>query len=241
MNVTQLPRPESRALALVTHELRQPMQRMAMAVSQIKKTDEPTWRRLIDALEQLDTMVSALGDAGMLSSGAFTVRPVLTDLGRIAKAAAERVSLRAVTRSHLPEGFRVCADPRRIGQVVTNLVANAVAHGDHETPILVSLSWFATKEVIVSVCNGGSIPMDVREKMFTPFVKGKQSRGLGLGLHICHQIVSAHGGRLWWEGDATTTCFRFALPTSPYAKHPVKRTVANDWWERGVAHLTEVK
>jgi len=64
---------------------------------------------------------------------------------------------------------------------------------------------------------GGGIPAGDLERIFEPFVTTKE-HGIGLGLSICHTIVSAHGGRLWAENIAGGAMFRCTLPLSGHAE-----------------------
>jgi signal transduction histidine kinase len=92
-------------------------------------------------------------------------------------------------------------DPDRLEQVASNLVSNAVDHGDPGTPVRVEL---AGEDLAVSltVRNAGpGLPPEVMQHLFEPFSRppDEQSRkasGLGLGLFICREIVRGHGGTI---------------------------------------------
>ncbi len=94
-------------------------------------------------------------------------------------------------------------DPDRIAQVISNLIGNALEHGSQGRPVNVSLSEAGPEAVQFAVHNEGpAIPAETLPLLFDPFRRGVQpesgrgSRGLGLGLYIAHQIVTAHGGKL---------------------------------------------
>jgi signal transduction histidine kinase len=120
---------------------------------------------------------------------------------------------------NLPKGLPpVMVDEGRIGEVLTNLVDNAVKYSDDNTRITMSVNPNC-KEVIVSVADEGiGIPADQRQKVFERFFQGDGRRpgrrkGAGLGLAICHGIVEAHGGRIWVESEpGKGSKFSFSLP-----------------------------
>src|SRR5262249_11830221 len=85
-------------------------------------------------------------------------------------------------------------DADRVAQAITNLLVNAVEHGNDGATIDVA---GGAREVSVTVGNDGVFPAALREGLFQPFKKGDSGgRGLGLGLFIVREIVSAHGGRV---------------------------------------------
>jgi signal transduction histidine kinase len=116
-------------------------------------------------------------------------------------------------------------DADRLTQVVQNLVANALQHGDTRTPIEIELSaedaW-----VELEVRNqGATIPPEVLPYIFDPFRQaqsaGRVSEGLGLGLYIAREIVQAHGGHLEVDSDEHRTRFCFRLPREVHASSHV--------------------
>ena len=93
----------------------------------------------------------------------------------------------------------VRCDLARLQQLLSNLVANALTHGSSTTPVRVVVSGLSD-DLVLEVWNAGEpIPADCIDKIFEPFWRQNTAvdrKGLGLGLHICAQIVRAHGGRL---------------------------------------------
>jgi hypothetical protein len=111
----------------------------------------------------------------------------------------------------------VRCDIARLQQVTSNLVANALTHGDPHGCVKVS-AFTSDEEFILSVSNDGEpIPPEVLPKIFEPFWRqaiGRHRKGLGLGLSICSQIVRAHNGTLSVSSDrehGTTFTARWPL------------------------------
>lgn len=109
----------------------------------------------------------------------------------------------------------VRCDHSRIGQLLSNLLGNALTHGTSELPIKVHAGtgrdffeiWVANK--------GEPIPSESIEKLFEPFVRGQQRasrQGLGLGLYIASQIAKAHDGTLNVTSTSEETRFTFRMP-----------------------------
>jgi signal transduction histidine kinase len=107
-------------------------------------------------------------------------------------------------------------DTERIAQVASNLIGNALKHGDPNGPVEVRLDGTAPDRVTLSVRNGGTIPPHMVAHLFDPFRGERQSgrsEGLGLGLYIVSQIVQAHDGSVDVEtGKDAATVFRVAIP-----------------------------
>ena len=97
-------------------------------------------------------------------------------------------------------------DEQRIGQVLANLLSNAISYGKKGIPIKVSLTEDCNR-VLIQVNNRGEIISEEEQKnLFTPFWRGSKKNetnaaGLGLGLYIVKQIVEAHNGSITVESN----------------------------------------
>jgi signal transduction histidine kinase len=108
-------------------------------------------------------------------------------------------------------------DADRIAQVASNLIGNAIKHGDPHSPVKVRLDGTHRDSVIFSVENEGVIPAERHAGLFDPFKDGQQragrNEGLGLGLYIVQQIVTAHAGSIDVRSEQEQrTIFRVELP-----------------------------
>jgi len=119
----------------------------------------------------------------------------------------------------------ILADSDRLEQAFSNLIGNAILHGQASTPVLVH-GQLADDLVVVSVHNEGEpIPPEVQAHLFDPFRRGEResrtskTQGLGLGLYISWEIIRGHGGSIEIDSapDRGTT-FRVSIPIYRPAK-----------------------
>ncbi|KPX02107.1 Sensor histidine kinase [Pseudomonas savastanoi] len=111
---------------------------------------------------------------------------------------------------------RIRCDHERIAQLLSNLVSNAISHGDPQSPVEVTAG-VRGDLFLLSVTNQGEpIPESVRSQLFLPYsrpITDEPQAGLGLGLYIASEIALAHGGTL--EVCSTQeqgTAFTFRMP-----------------------------
>jgi signal transduction histidine kinase len=110
----------------------------------------------------------------------------------------------------------VSCDAGRLGQLLANLLSNALVHGAADEPVTV----VARRDgdvLILSVTNKGKpIPAETVERLFQPFARGaggeRRQQGLGLGLYIASQIAQAHDGTLSVESNPAGTTFTLLMP-----------------------------
>ena len=109
----------------------------------------------------------------------------------------------------------ISGDHSRLAQMFSNLLANAVTHGENGRPIRVAAA-IVGNQLEVSIANSGkAIPAAVMDRLFQPFYRGNANsavQGLGLGLYISAAIAEAHGGRLDVLSDSVETRFTFSMP-----------------------------
>ena len=113
----------------------------------------------------------------------------------------------------------VNCDRSRIGQLLSNLLGNALTHGASNKPVVVHAvdSGYGMFELWVSNA-GEPIPAAAMDKLFEPFFRANahaSRQGLGLGLYIASQIAKAHGGELTVSSTREATRFTFSMPLLP--------------------------
>lgn len=115
------------------------------------------------------------------------------------------------------EGAVFC-DEKRIAQLASNLIVNAIVHGSPDHPVSVRAR-LSEGRFELAVSNGGApIPPESAARLFEPFWRGasaSKSNGLGLGLYIASQVAKSHGGSLTVASDETGTVFTLTMDSGP--------------------------
>jgi len=109
----------------------------------------------------------------------------------------------------------VKADNKRLAQLFSNLLGNAISHGEKGKPVEVLVK-SGTKGLELCITNfGKAIDENTKAHLFKPFSRGKVKHGqegLGLGLFIASEIAKAHGGMINVESSNNRICFSVKLP-----------------------------
>jgi signal transduction histidine kinase len=112
----------------------------------------------------------------------------------------------------------VSSDGRRMAQLFSNVLGNALTYGTEDRPVRVKAGC-NKGEFVLSVSNSGKkIPDTAMEHLFQPFSRGEVEpgqQGLGLGLYIASEIARAHGGTLNVKSTDNETCFTLRMPVKP--------------------------
>jgi signal transduction histidine kinase len=220
-------------LGMLGHDLRQPLYSLKMFTEILMENGNLLPPKVVGILSSMarccDHMSSMLHDLlDFTSSQLGSTMPVnlrATGLDEICCEVLAEIRATAPDREFRLETSGALKgewDASRLRQMVSNLLQNAVQHGDRDHPITVSLSGNA-QEISVAIHNSGiPIPEDAKGILFDPMVRlasrdEKRPLGsIGLGLYICRQIVRAHHGRIKVESSAEDgTTFTVTLPRHP--------------------------
>ena len=196
-------------MAVLAHDLRNPMQAILGAAAMMAvTTDADTRRRQLAmiqrATEGMERLVADLLDMARLDSGAFVINRESVELPAVireavdlceSQAASRHLSLRTEIGDAIPV---ISADARRLLQLLSNLLGNAMKFSPPTATIVVRAG-LCSRGVQLSIKDSGpGIAAENLPHIFDRFWQGHdQSAGVGLGLAICKGIVDAHGGRIW--------------------------------------------
>ncbi|MGR9433990.1 PAS domain-containing sensor histidine kinase [Rhizobium leguminosarum] len=211
-------------IAILGHDLRNPLASIAAAGRMLRKeeqTDRST--KVLDLMQGsvvrmsglidnvLDFARARLGGGIVLDRRAEELEPIL------------RQVIEELRYSHLDRRIEVSielagpisCDSSRIGQLVSNLLGNALTHGTPDEPVRLSAATLDGR-LELWIANGGApISSDAMTRLFQPFFKGEagtSQRGLGLGLYIASEIARAHGGAITVSSGNDETRFTFVMP-----------------------------
>jgi sigma-B regulation protein RsbU (phosphoserine phosphatase) len=214
-------------LAILGHELRNPLAAISSGLGLLKRENagaSARAQRVTGLMEASVIRASVLIEnvldfaRGRLGGGIELNREASKPLAPVLEQVAAELRLVApgraiVTAIDLPSP--VAADHARIGQLVSNLLGNALTHGAPDQPVRLEAA--IEHEVFeLSVANAGEpISEEMMANLFRPFFRGQDNankQGLGLGLHIASEIAKAHGGTLTVASNSEETRFTFRMP-----------------------------
>jgi len=213
-------------VGVVGHDLRNPLSALLTGARllELQVIDEAQLRmlqRMVSSGKRMTDMIEQLLDLTRARLGGgvgFTRSIARVDLAALVRRTVEELTVTHPKREIATEAHGdslTMGDEERLLQLFSNLVANALHHGERAAEVRVTVDG-RDRELVVSVQNGGVIPAGVFPTLFDPFRERhatSRSTGLGLGLFIAQQIANAHGGRVEVEStEATGTCFRVRLP-----------------------------
>ena len=222
--------------AMIAHDLRSPLMNitgvaevMIAGVFGSVTEEQKKWLARMQANSRtLVDLVSDFLDFSKLESGYVEVRKERVDLSDLIQKSIENfrllaqekgISISAAVDSSLPA---VHVDPRRVNQVLSNLISNAIKFTGENGEMEIGAVLVDASQVKVWVRDkGAGISPDEIGQLFQKYRQGgnakcSSEKGTGLGLVICKMIVEAHGGKIWVESQlGRGTTFFFSLPTTP--------------------------
>jgi signal transduction histidine kinase len=199
----RLDRDRSDLVATIAHELRSPLTGVKGFVHALlnrwdKLSDDQKKLMLttvsVDS-DRLSRLIAELLDVARLDTGRLQLYPRPSDLAVLTGRVIDSVGTstgRLLVLEAAPDLPPVAVDPDKFTQVVTNLVENAVRHG--EGTVLVGLVRDGAGVRLTVQDEGEGIAAELRGRVFTKFWRGGSSAGSGLGLYLVNGLVKAHGG-----------------------------------------------
>jgi signal transduction histidine kinase len=188
----------------VAHDLKSPVTSIRCTLeAALSDESNEQWRDSIcEAIEGLDRLLNLLNttlDVAEAQAGALSLDRSTVDFSGVVRQLADLYLPSMAERHHelevdVEDQVRVEADANLLQRVVSNLLENELAHLPPGCQVAIRLRSNNGSAELVVEDNGSGFPPDVVSRAFERFVKGKQSRGHGLGLAFVGAVVRAHGG-----------------------------------------------
>jgi PAS domain S-box-containing protein len=178
--------------------------------------------RMDAQLNKLTGLISDLLDVSKMQEGKLPYRETRFDLDELARETIENVQAAITTHQVRIEGAtsaQISGDRDRLGQVLINLLTNAVKYSPGADMVVVRLSADQQWAQVAVQDFGIGIAAQHHQRIFEQFYQVAEPQeggypGLGIGLYIAHTLVERHGGRLWLESrKGAGSTFHFTLPT----------------------------
>jgi phosphoserine phosphatase RsbU/P len=214
-------------IAVLGHDLRNPLAAISAGARILQRSGVLREHKDLRVLDMINTTVTRMSDLiddvldfarGRLGGGITLNRDANRPLEPVLEQVVDELrtaSSRRVIETNFAITEPVNCDRTRIGQLVSNLIGNALTHGAPDQPVRVGAKTEGGEFKLWVANAGDPIPPAAMEKLFEPFFRGdvRDSRqGLGLGLHIASQIAQAHGGRIDVISTQDETRFVFSMP-----------------------------
>lgn len=218
-------------VGMAAHDLRNPLG-LVLGFSKFLIRDNPEnytaqQRKFLTAIQSsaefMLHLVNDLLDVSKIEAGKLTLSCRPTDLVALVES---NISLNRILATEKEIDIKVNADnippvvvdAYRVGQVLTNLVTNAIKYSYPRTRVDVDINMNSNNVILAVRDQGQGIPPDEQDRLFTPFgvtsvraTSGEKSTGLGL--LIAKKVVDAHGGRIWVESEqGKGSTFYVSLP-----------------------------
>jgi len=216
-------------ISIATHELKTPVTSIKgytqVMQSRFKKEGNI---KAVEMLSKMDTqlkkltvLISDLLDVNQVDGGKLQFHVGFFDFNELVSDITNEMEL-TTTKHHITKKIApskvIDGDRDRIGQVMTNLISNAIKYSPHDTKIIFTTSVNKNSVTLCVQDFGIGISKEKQNKVFERFFRAQDSDdtfgGLGLGLFISSEIIKRHGGRIWvksTKGKGSTFCF--TLPT----------------------------
>jgi PAS domain S-box-containing protein len=210
-------------VAMASHDLASPLtvlRARAQLLQRRQRYEEESVTAILEQTNRMGRLINDLRELVQVEGGGLTLQLEIIDLGALAQVAVDRARTLSKTHAVRVEDASVpvfvLGDHDRLGQVLDNLISNAIKYSQPDGEILVRTELVDGEARVSVIDQGTGIPPDALPSLFDRFYRGPNSAGeagLGLGLYITRMLVEAHGGRIWAtseEGRGST--FTAALP-----------------------------
>ncbi len=226
----QLENMRSILLTTFSHELQTPISIIKAYANTLARTDAGWSQQTIsdklltieEESDRLSELVTKILYTSRLEAGDLTFNKLVIDLPKeahkVAKRLGQHTDIHRVVVDFPPEFPSILADPEKVGQVLTNLVENAIKFSPKGGTITIKGVGSGNDVIVTVVDEGIGIALRDQERIFDRFYRVQSSshsttHGTGLGLFICKSLIESHGGRFWVESElGKGSRFSFTLP-----------------------------
>lgn len=229
-------------LAILAHDLRNPLGAITMKATLLRKTAESEkTRQQAESIEnvtmRMEYLIKNMLDAATMEAGQFSVTPaqcivedLLRDTTEMFGPLAASKQIRLVQKASEP-GLAFRADRERVLELLSNLLGNAIKFTPQRGEVTISIERQGEMVCFAVADTGPGITGEHLPHIFNRFWKFEASgkKGTGLGLFIAKGIVDAHGGRIWAESaPGRGATFYFTLPIAKSPGTDVARAEPDD-------------
>lgn len=215
-------------IGILGHDIRNPLGTISMSAQYLVRSGQlsaSAAETIINSVVRINSVIEHVVDfTRAQSEGVMPINPktgnLVTQFFKIVEETRVR-NPNSILRLESTGNFDGSWDEGRMGQLLSNLLANAISYGARAEPVTVRM-WETREEVFFSVHNSGHpILEEDQQRIFRPLIRGsvadklerREPGGLGLGLYICQEIVRAHGGTMALQStQASGTSFNIKLP-----------------------------
>lgn len=221
-------------IAVLGHDLRNPLAAIRVMASELDDPHHNTEAQeigsmILDCTQRMNSMIADVLDLarGRLGDGLGFSLVRTDDLEHVLMHVVEEIKVAhkdRIIHQDISLTVPLYVDTTRMCQLISNLIANAITHGERDSPV-----WIRVNDVdevfTVEVDNQGlPIADDVASRLFQPFqrsVMQKKCDGLGLGLYIASEIARGHGGTLEFTQSNGMISFIFNMPITVATLEPM--------------------
>jgi signal transduction histidine kinase len=217
-------------IAMLGHDIRTPLSTLSNGVEILRQKAPAALAPLLDVMkrsvQRIASMVDDVTDftRGRMGGGISLNLRHESNLDRLLQHPVDELRNVYPQRqilANFPDGLTLFCDAPRLGQLLSNLLKNAIVHGSDSEPVFVNVK--ETNGIFeLSVTNSGQpIPQEIQAQLFKPFWQsptGNASQGLGLGLFIASEIAVSHGGTLEVASSDSATTFTYRARTAAFVE-----------------------
>ncbi len=230
--LTKIDEQKDEFAAMVSHELKTPIVPIQLYTEMLLKgilgsLDDKQTKALHSIhtnIESLNALVDDVLDVTKLELGRLALDKKQVDIKNLLTESTESLKIftaetKIVIELDLNTSGKIFCDPKRIKQILANLIKNSVDFVPKDSGLIkVTVEKNPKSFVFTITDNGPGIPVENQEYLFQKFYKidtspTRKHGGTGLGLTICQGLVESHGGKIWLDKEYTQgTCFKFTIP-----------------------------